>query len=67
MKNCKTCKYFKRGKWYKSIDPKEGDRLGGNCVVLLRVLSMENSEMTWMDGLNVQDTFGCSLHKTKKT
>ena len=63
---CRTCIYFKRGKWHKAIDPEENKRLGGTCELLLGVLSIENSWMAFHDGIAVQDTFGCCLHMGKK-
>ena len=60
---CKTCKFFKRGKWHKVIDPKESPQYGGKCELLKKVLEIENSELTYFDHLYVQDFFGCSLYE----
>lgn len=65
MERCKTCKFFSRGKWHKSIDPDEGEQLGGNCKLLLEVLSIENSFLWNKETLYVQDTFGCSMWKER--
>ena len=65
MQRCTTCKFFKRGKWHKSIDPDESPQLGGQCSVLTEVLKMENSFM-WGWDLYVQDTFGCVFHIPKR-
>ena len=63
---CKTCEYFKRGTWHKAIDSHEGQRNGGTCEVLLRVLAIENSALWNKSQLAVQDTFGCTMYKEKR-
>jgi len=64
--NCKTCKYFKRGTWHKTIDPEEKPRHSGTCEVLLRVLAIENSVLWSKSYLTVQDAFGCTMHKERR-
>jgi len=61
MIKCKECKYFKRGKWHKVIDPNESPQLGGYCDKLLRILQMTNSKLIWIDNLYIQEEFGCIL------
>ena len=62
-KTCNECNFFKRGKWIKELGG--GNRLGGTCKTLLKVLSIENSVMIYMETISVQDTFGCLLWKKK--
>ena len=60
---CKNCQFFERGKWHKSIDNNETERLGGQCKMILNVLQIENSWLWNKDYISVQDSFGCSLFK----
>lgn len=60
-KRCRKCKYFKRGKWIKSLGG--GDQCSGNCKILATVLGMDNTELFLLDVICVQDTFGCSLFR----
>ena len=62
MGNCKTCVYFKRGKWHKCIDPDEPDQLGGKCELLAKILGLTNGCIRIADALHVQETFGCIAH-----
>ena len=62
MKNCKTCAYFKRGKWHKCIDREESEQLGGTCEMLARIIGMTNWCVRTTDSLHVQESFGCLAH-----
>lgn len=65
MNTCKTCKFFKRGKYHKNIDPEESEQPGGRCELLYSVLIMSNSITEFKsDSLYVYENFGCILHKT---
>lgn len=68
MDTCGTCKFFRRGRWHKSIDPKEAYQCGGYCELLAKVLGMTNSRWLGLaEELYVQDTFGCVLHLPGRT
>jgi len=60
---CKTCQYFRRGKWHKCIDADESSQCGGYCDILLEVLKLQNSDLLWVENIYIQDTFGCIFHK----
>lgn len=64
-KTCKTCEYFERNKWHKSIDSEEPYQLGGHCEVLDRVLCITNGFL-WNERIHIQENFGCVFYKNKK-
>jgi hypothetical protein len=63
MIRCKDCKYFKRGKWHKSVGG--GEQYTGDCDILAIVLKDNNIELFFKQSITVQDTFGCALGKKK--
>ncbi len=64
-KTCKTCEYFERNRWHKSIDPEESYQLGGYCEVLNKVFRITNAFM-WNERIHIQESFGCVFYKNKE-
>jgi hypothetical protein len=63
---CKTCQFFKRGRWIEELGG--GEQLGGNCKLLYKLLYMTNSHVISFsaDVLYIQETFGCCAHQCKE-
>lgn len=62
---CKDCAYFKRLRFHKIIDPKEGEQKGGNCKLLKEVLGMTNS-LHYLDHIHVNESFGCTFFRERR-
>ena len=65
-KICKNCEHFTRKHWINSDGSIGGEQYGGNCVLLLKVLTIDNSFLVFKESFYVQDIFGCSLFKEEK-
>lgn len=61
--SCKDCRNFKREYYEDDGTP----QTCGTCLLLYKILFMDNAPMWFMKNIRIQDSFKCSLFKRNET